>query len=337
MNHQRRWSRRDFLSGATVAGTAAFLGLKSKSAAAEPPPETTRIRIHDAPITCFAPAFLAEELLKAEGFTDVQYVKTPLAEGPNQALAEGQVDFIQDDTAAHLMGLDKGLPILLLGGIHTGCWELFGNASVRSLRDLKGKTVAAPVKSSRQAFVAGMVASVGLDPNKDIVWISHEPGKSMKLFEEGKIDAFMGFAPEPQELRSKKIGHVILNTLTDRPWSQYFCCIAATNQEFARKHPVATKRALRAFVKAADLCVSNPERAARLMVDRGTAENYEYTLQSVKEIGYPKWREYDSEDTVRFWGLRLHEVGLIKTNPKKLIAKGTDWRFINELKRELKA
>lgn len=337
MDRQQSWSRRQFLNGLSVAGTAAVLGLKAKPAAAEPPPETTRIRVHDAPIACFAPAFLADELLKAEGFTDVQYVKTPLAEGPNQALADGQVDIIQNDTAGHLMSLDKGEPIVLIGGIHTGCWELFGNGGVRTLRDLKGKTVAAPEKSSRQAFVAGMVASVGLDPNKDIVWINHATGESMKLFAEGKIDAFMGFAPEPQELRSKKIGRVILNTLTDRPWSQYFCCIAATNQEFVRKNPVATKRALRAFVKAADLCVSNPERAARLMVDRGTAENYEYTLQAVREIGYPKWREYDTEDTVRFWGLRLREVGIIKSNPEKLIAQGADWRFIRELKKELKA
>ena len=72
------------------------------------------------------------------------------------------------------------------------------------------------------------------------------------------------------------------------------------------------------------------------MVDRGVADKYDYVLQSVKEIRYAKWREYDSEDTVRFWALRLREAGIIKSNPKKLIAEGTDWRFINELKKELK-
>jgi len=41
--------------------------------------------------------------------------------------------------------------------------------------------------------------------------------------------------------------------------------------------------------------------------------------------------------TVRFWALRLHEVGMIKSDPNKIIADGTDWRFLNELKRELKA
>jgi len=139
------WSRREFLRGPTLAGTAVILGLKSESAAAEPPLETTRIRIHDAPITCFAPVYIAEELLKAEGFTNVQYVKTPLIKGgSSKALAEGKIDITQNDTAGHLMELDMGAPIVILGGIHTGCWELFANDSVRTLRDLKGKSVAAP-------------------------------------------------------------------------------------------------------------------------------------------------------------------------------------------------
>ena len=49
------------------------------------------------------------------------------------------------------------------------------------------------------------------------------------------------------------------------------------------------------------------------------------------------WREYDPEDTLRFYALRLHEAGMIKSSPNALLAEGTDWRFLNELKRELKA
>lgn len=336
-NGGKIWQRREVLGAFAAAGGAALLGLYPRSARAEPPPETPRIRIHDAPITCFAPSYVAGELLKLEGFDDVQYVKTPLNEGPTESLAQGKVDFIMNDPPAHLLSLDAGARITLLAGIHTGCWELFGNESVRTLRDLKGKKVAAPQKSSREAFVAAMVASVGLDPNKDIIWINHEPRVSMQLFADGKIDAFMGFAPEPQELRSKGIGHVILNTLTDRPWSQYFCCLSAVNTEYMRKYPIATKHAVRAFLKAAEICVNEPERAARIMVDRGVSEKYEYVLQSVREIGYRNWRIYDSEDTMRFWALRLREAGLVKLSPKKVIEEHCDWRYVTELKRELKA
>jgi hypothetical protein len=49
-----------------------------------------------------------------------------------------------------------------------------------------------------------------------------------------------------------------------------------------------------------------------------------------------RWREYDPEAPCAY-ALRLHEAGLIKSTPQKIIAEGTDWRFFNELKRELKA
>ena len=71
-------------------------------------------------------------------------------------------------------------------------------------------------------------------------------------------------------------------------------------------------------------------------MDKGFAQRYDYALQLVKDIPYDRWQQYDPEDTVRFYALRLHEVGMLKSTPQKLIAQGTDWRFLNELKRELK-
>jgi NitT/TauT family transport system substrate-binding protein len=158
----------------------------------------------------------------------------------------------------------------------------------------------------------------------------------MRLLGEGQVDAFAGFPPVPQELRARQIGHLVLSTTTDRPWSQYFCCMVGANRDFVRKHPVATKRALRAILKAANLCATDPEQAARFIVSRGYTRELAYAAQALREIPYARWREYDPEDTVRFYALRLHEVGMLKSSPQKLIAQGTDWRFFNELKKELK-
>ena len=99
----------------------------------------------------------------------------------------------------------------------------------------------------------------------------------------------------------------------------------------------ATKRALRAILKATDFCVSDPTGAARRMVDSGFTTEYDYALQTVKEVPYNKWRQFDPEDTIRFWALRLREAGMIKSSPNKIIADATDWRLFNELKRELKS
>ena len=75
---------------------------------------------------------------------------------------------------------------------------------------------------------------------------------------------------------------------------------------------------------------------ARFLVDKGYTTRYDSALQALQGIPYDKWREYDPEDTVRFYALRLHEAGMLKSSPQKLIAHGTDWRFLNELKKELK-
>jgi NitT/TauT family transport system substrate-binding protein len=186
-------------------------------------------------------------------------------------------------------------------------------------------------------LISIMAAYVGLDPKRDLTFVTDPAQKPLDLFVHGELDAYLALPPEPQELHARGIGQVIVRTAVDRPWSQYFCCVLAGNKQYVARYPAATKRVIRAMLKAADLCASQPEWAARRIVDGGFAERYDYALQTLNENPYGNWREYDAEDTVRFYSLRLHELGMIKSSPQKIIAQGTDWRFLNELKRELKA
>jgi NitT/TauT family transport system substrate-binding protein len=313
--------------------------MRAGAAAAEPPPETTRLRIPRNASACRSPEWIAEELLHAEGFTDVQYLPTEGGNrGVERALASGAADIGGHFAAPVILRVDAGDPIVMLAGEHVGCFELLGTERIRSIRDLKGRTVAVPeLDPSPYAFLASMAAYVGLDPRKDINWVKHSADESMALLAAGEIDAYLGFPPSPQEFRAKKIGRVVVNSAVDRPWSQYFCCMLVGNKEFVRKNPVATKRALRAILKSADICAVAPERVARTVVAMGLVKNYDYTLQAIKELPYSRWREFDPEDTVRFYSLRLREVGMIKSSPQKIIAEGADWRFSRELKMELKA
>jgi NitT/TauT family transport system substrate-binding protein len=52
----------------------------------------------------------------------------------------------------------------------------------------------------------------------------------------------------------------------------------------------------------------------------------------MKDGPYGSWREYDPEDTVRFYALRLYEADMVHSTPNKIIAEGTDWRFFHELR-----
>jgi NitT/TauT family transport system substrate-binding protein len=244
-----------------------------------------------------------------------------------------------DAAPAIVYAMDSQPSLLALAGIHAGCYELFGDESVNAIRDLKGKTISVyALGGADHVLLASMLAYVGMDPRRDVNWISGDKTlDAMQLFIERKANAFMGFPPAPQQLRARRIGHVIVNTAQDRPWSQYFCCMLVTNREFAAKNPIAVKRALRAYLKAADICAQEPERVARFMVEKGYEPKYDTALEVLKSLPYRRWRDANPEDTMRFLALRLHEVDMIKTPPQKLISRATDWRFLNELKKELKA
>jgi NitT/TauT family transport system substrate-binding protein len=328
-------TRRGFLGGIAAAGAAGLIHAP-RAEAAEGPLETSAVRILKTPAICIAPLYAAEELLRAEGFTDIRFIELPTAREISAALGEGKVDFTAGFAAYHVLAIDaRSTNYTLLAGLHGGCFELFAHDGIRGITDLKGKSVG--MELAMPALLTLMAAQVGLDPKRDIRWVTDPKLKPLDLFAEGKIDAFLGFPPEVQILQARHTDHVIIDTAVDRPWSQYFCCMLAGSREYVQKYPVATKRVVRAILKATDLCAAEPARVARRLVDGGFTPRYDYALQTLSGLPYDRWRDYDAEDTVRFYALRLYDAGLIKSDPNKIIADHTDWRFLNELKRELKA
>jgi NitT/TauT family transport system substrate-binding protein len=200
IQHARPFSRRRFLGGVTLAGTAGLLGVHPRPVAAEPPPETTRIRLIQFTSTCQAPLYLSDALLRTEGFTDVKWVRSDVGT-VSKLLAAGNVDLGMNFVGPNLIGIEAGDPATILAGGHVGCFELVGTDRVRSIRDLKGKTVAvAALGNAEHVFLSAMAAHVGLDPRQDITWVTHATADTVALLTEGKIDAFMAFPPRAQEL-----------------------------------------------------------------------------------------------------------------------------------------
>ena len=166
--HARRFSRRRLLGGVTLAWMAGLLGVRPRPVAAEPPPETTRLRLGRILGICVAPYFVAEELLPGEGFTEVQYVELRGALVPS-ATATGTIDFGLTFIGVPLTRLDAGDPLVLLSGAHVGCFELFASAQVRAIRDLKGKTMAVgQLGGPDHVFIASLLAYVGIDPRREV-------------------------------------------------------------------------------------------------------------------------------------------------------------------------
>ncbi len=341
MNRTNRgFTRRKFLWSASGLGAASLFGLPGV-ASAEPPPEVTTIRlIHDPQVSvlCFAPQYVAKQFLHMEGFTDVRYVPFMKHGGQTQTLIAGEADITAEAITDWVGHIDRKEELVVLAGLHQGCFEIFANEKVRSVRELKGKRVAVTFPGNGdQLLIASIVAYIGLDPNQDIEWVFAVPSDWAQMLANGQVDAVGAFPPMSYEIHSMKIGHVIVNTTTDLPWRDYFCCMVGARRDFVRNNPVATKRALRAILKANQLCSREPNITAQWLVNSGFAPDYAYAQRTLEDIPYDVWRTYNPEDTLRFYALRLHEVRMVKTPPNEIIARGTDWRFLNELKRELKA
>ncbi len=206
---KRRIDRREFMLGASALTAATLLGIPSR-AAAEPPPEVTKIRLVKIPAICLAPEYLAEELLRLEGFTDIEYVESDRSI-THELITRNLADMTATAPPELLPALDAGAEIVCLAGVHGGCYELFVHEHVRAIRDLKGKRIAvSAIGSLEYYFLASMMAYVGLDPRKDIVWVDSKSFDGMRRdFIEGRVDAFLAFPPQPQDLRERedRAGH----------------------------------------------------------------------------------------------------------------------------------
>lgn len=332
-------NRRDFIKRITLAGAAAYLGFDCRNAYAEPPPETNRVRFFEYKASCWVPQYLAEDLLRKEGFTDIQYIRGKNIDQSEELLQAGEIDFRLGNASWQIKEVEPDDNAVFLAGLHVGCFSLIGSDRVYSIQDLKGKNVWAQGKLGfgPHLFFSVIISYVGLDPRKDVNFIEASKDEALHLFTQGEIDAFISFPPGPTELREKKIGHVLLDTNVDKPWSQYFCCMIDANRKFVGNYPIATKRALRALLLANDIVVRDPELATRVLIERKIRKEseYKYILQALKETPYEKWRDFNPEDTIRFYALRLHELGMTKMSPQEIIEQSTDWRFLEALKSEL--
>ena len=148
---------------------------------------STTIRIAKTLGICSAPQYIAEALLRAEGFTEITYVRTPGGFTVPQMVGSGEIDFASTFAATVVYHLDAGVPITVLSGLHSGCFELFTHGPIQSIGDLKGRKVGIQsLSSSAHLYMAIMAAQVGLDPHEDLEWIVPPEGKAMELFAEGE-------------------------------------------------------------------------------------------------------------------------------------------------------
>ena len=132
-------TRRRILGGIALAIPAAALPIRH-SAALAPPPETTTIRFAKNASICVFPQFYLQAMLRTEGFSEIGYVDAP-AIRTLEPLGRGTADFAVSFALGQILEIDAGGPITILGGVHVGCYELFARIGIRTIAELKGRSV----------------------------------------------------------------------------------------------------------------------------------------------------------------------------------------------------
>jgi NitT/TauT family transport system substrate-binding protein len=348
---RRELLRRSLAVGATISGAGLLAACEQSQAPATspgatlPPPETTTVRLVSPP-AC-DPLWIAKDYLLQEGFTDIQFVRVPAT--TTEWLTADKADFSSGGYGNLIAaGVDAGLPIVSLAGIHPGCFELFATPGIATIRDLRGKTIAVNAANASDqfyGFFAILLAFVGVDARTEVNFIEVPPDSAAlrDAFLDGRSQAFIASGAFGPLLRRnpRNPGKVILDTTMDKPWSQYYCCNLVANRDWARKNPVATKRFARAILRAADTVAKDKPRAAHEYVARGfyatpSPTDEDITNEVIRDLSYD-WREFDPEDTLRFFALRLGDAKLIKSTPQQIIAQGSDFAYMRQLRTELKA
>jgi NitT/TauT family transport system substrate-binding protein len=334
-------------TGATVVAGGALAACAQQSGAAQlppkelPPPETTTVRIVMPP-ECDPGIWLAKDYLMSEGFTDVRFVSTPFTS--RGWLTNDLADVAPGHAEFTVATIDAGLPLTILAGLHRGCFELWVDRSIANVRDLRGRRISVRQRDlSDQFFVffAALLGYVGIDPLKDVHFVESGPEDypgMISAYTEGRAEAVLaGGAQGPFLRRLKAPGHVILDTMVEKPWSQYVCCHLVANRDWTRRNPIATQHVTRAVLRATDAAAKDHARAAHDSVAGGYPGVESLVIQSMAMSGGYNWRDLEPEETLRFFGLRLAAAKLIKSTPEQLIQRGTDLAYMRQLRRELKS
>jgi len=334
---RREVLRRSAGIAAAVAGGRLLAPYLAPSAFARqgtplPPPETTTIRLGALP--CDHPIMASETFLQQEGFTRIEIL-------PGVQLASGRLDIDVAFPSVIAALLESGERVVVFGGLHPGCAEIWAQPGIRSLRDLHGRTLIVQSRTLGNlgySYPAIALKNAGIDPGQ-VNWVVQPDANPIALFLEGRNDAVFAAQAVTGALHANPAnrGQVIHSQLMDRPWSTLACCILAAKQEWYRANPIAAKRAVRAILRAADAQTPSRFDAVKRVTDRGLfggPANFNNVLFAASMVP-ANWRDLDVDSTIRFWGRLLADVGLLKVSVDDMV-RTFDPRILQELRAELR-
>ena len=289
------------------------------------------------PTACFAPIFIGKEegYYATEGFTGI--VDLPMyksAAESKEAAALGKADWTFVSMVSAIVGLDKFANYKIVAGLHVGCHEIIAQLDITSVNELEGKTVAIPgIGSTQHLVLLSALYGEGVDPEK-VDLVVYPSAEMPALLKAGKIDAAMGWPPIPEICSMEGIGHTILSTTLDPPWSDHMCCVLIAHTPWMEKNPEALRRVIKATYLAAAAVDADPPGMAKVLIDKGYAKNLPATTLALAKIPWLKFKFHHPEETIIYYAEDLYNFG-ITTHDADWILEGCDWSYYEDVLEEM--
>jgi NitT/TauT family transport system substrate-binding protein len=207
------------------------------------------------------------------------------------AVDSGKADYGMAEAASVIQGLAKGAKVksfMVFTDVSTS-----GLASLepyQTLESLKGKRIAASQTDSARVILPILLERNKIDP-ASIQWLAADPGVYSSLLMSGQTDLFTasidGDVPALEKIAAPRGKKVYFASFAGWGYDPFGYLLIAKDTTLA-SDPAAAKRFAEATRRAVRYSIEHPEEAARIMVKRNPALNYDTTLaqwrQAIKSI-----------------------------------------------------
>jgi NitT/TauT family transport system substrate-binding protein len=313
---------------AAAAALAALVGLGAPGGAQAQAP--TRVNIGISGWTGFAPLTLAKEAgIFARNGLDVTIQKIPQA-SRHLAIASGAIQCAATTVETWIVWNAAGVATKQLFQLDKsyGADGMVVRNSTASIKDLKGKTVAASAPGTAPYFTLAWFLRENGMTLKDVTIVNAEPGPAAQAFVAGQYDAAMTYEPFLSAVRNAPQSGKIIATTLDYPMvMDTFGCTPA----FISANEGAVRNIVKSYYEALELIAREPDRANQIMgADvRQTAEQFANSAKFLRWQGPAEnkaffngpWQEFSNKAADL-----LLEIGLIRAKPD--IATLVDTRFV---------
>ena len=297
---------------------------------AAPASAQTKVNIGISGWTGFAPLVLAKEAgIFARNGLDVTIKKIPQA-SRHLAIASGDIQCAATTVETWIVWNANGVPTTQLFQLDKsyGADGMAVRNNIGSIKDLKGKTVAASAPGTAPFFtLAWFLKKNGLS-TKDVTVVNMEPGPAAQAFIAGQNDVAMTYEPYLSAVRAKPDAGKIIATTLDYPMvMDTFGC----TPDFIAKNEAAVKALVKSYFEALQMIKTDENKAFEIM----GADVKQTGEQFGNSAKYLRWQDQDANKKF-FSGEHaqfskeaadlLLEIGVIKQIPD--LSKLADPRFV---------